>query len=126
MVDTLPAPEVLECYFDNEFDPHLPAMSLRWEPAGPSWGERLWYLPEGVCLVGPAPERFGLTIQRREVDRYAVRLLWDRTCLSWSALTRVQLMTSALTPLLSAMGTDLWYLLEQPVRGESGLPRKAA
>ena len=69
---------------------------------------------------------FGLTIQRRETDRYSVRLLWDRTCLSWNALTRVQLMTSALTPLLAAMGTDLWYLLDQPIDPRRGTPAPRA
>ena len=126
MVETLTAPEVIRCYFENGFDPHLPAMDLRWQPAGPSWNERIWYLPEGVCLIGPAPERFGITIQRKAADAYAVRLLWDRTCLSWGQLTRAQLLTSALTPLLGAMGTDLWYLLDQPIRGETTLPNKAA
>ena len=33
------------------------------------------------------------------------------------SLTRVQLLTSALAPLLGALGTDLWYLLDQPVVG---------
>jgi hypothetical protein len=115
MVQALPTPEVVRCYFDHAFDPHLPAMHLSWGQTGRP--ERLWELPEGVCLVGPAPQHFGVSIQRQGQDAYAVRLLWDRTCLNWLSLTRVQLLTSALAPLLGALGTDLWHLLDQPVAG---------
>ncbi len=115
MLRTLPPPQVVRCYFDDGFTPRLPAMCLRWdrELLG---GERLWELPEGVTLAGPPPERFGVSIRRRGEDSYSVRLLWDRTCLTWDDLPRVQLLTSALAPLLGALGTDLWYLLDQPVR----------
>ncbi len=123
MVKALPEPQVLRCYFDDGFEPHLPAMRLRWPTTGPV--ERLWELPDGVCLVGPAPERFGVSIQRRDRDIYAVRLLWNQTCFTWSTLTRVQLLTSSLSPLLGVMGTDLWCLLDQPVSSETGLPRAA-
>ncbi|HKI38772.1 MAG TPA: hypothetical protein VKA46_43385 [Gemmataceae bacterium] len=115
MVRTLPAPEVLRCYFDDGFVPRLPAMCLRWDTEAMG-GERRWELPEGVTLVGPPPERFGVSIRRRGDDSYNVRLLWDRTCLTWEDLPRAQLLDSALAPLLGAMGTDLWYLLDQPVR----------
>jgi hypothetical protein len=126
MAALLPSPEVLRCYFDDEFDPPLPAMCLRWQPEDAGQSERLWELPEGVCMTGRPPQRFGVSIQRRETDSYAVRLLWDRNCLIWPSVERAQLLTSALAPLLAAMGTDLWYLLDQPIRTETGLPRKAA
>jgi hypothetical protein len=125
-MDPLPAPQVVQCYFDDGFQPRLPAMYLRWDPEVMKPAERLWYLPEGVCMVGPAPERFGISVQRRDTDRYAVRVLWDRTCLNWRALTRAQVLTSALAPLLSAMGTELLYLLDQPLRGWAEMPRQAA
>jgi len=118
MVKTLPPPHVLRCYFDDAFTPRLPAMCLRWD-ADLVGGERLWELPEGVTLVGPPPERFGVSINRRGLDSYNVRLLWDRTSLTWDALPRFEVLTSALAPLLAALGTDLWYLLEQPVRPAS-------
>ena len=123
MVQALPTPEVVRCYFDEAFDPHLPAMHLRWGQTGRP--ERLWELPEGVCLVGPAPQRFGVSIRRQSSDAYAVRLLWDGTCLNWLSLTRVQLLTSSLAPLLGALGTDLWYLLDQPVTGPGQPPTPA-
>ena len=126
MVDGLPMPDVLRCYFDDEFEPPLPAMALRWQSNGTDATERLWCLPEGVCVVGLAPQRFGLTIQRRQLDTYYVRLLWDSSCLQWPALTRAQIMTSVLNPLLAAMGTDLWYLLDQPVGMPPPAPRQAA
>jgi hypothetical protein len=125
MVQALPAPEVLRCYFDEAFEPHLPAMCLRWGESQARSGQ-FWHLPEGVILTGPAPRRFGVSIQRLADDSYAVRLLWDRTCLIWLALTRRQLADSALEPLLAALGTDLWYLLDQPIDNDpTTFPRAA-
>jgi hypothetical protein len=126
MVAALPSPEVLRCYFDEQFEPPLPAMCLRWDREGLGQTERLWDLPEGVCMTGTPPQRFGVSIQRQDTDSYAVRVLWDRTCLIWPGLERAELLSSALAPLLAAMGTDLWYLLDQPVRTETSLPRRAA
>jgi hypothetical protein len=122
MLQTLPAPQVLRCYFDDTFTPPLPVMCLRWEEDA----DRLWELPEDVSVAGPAPRRFGVTIERRSADTYSVRLLWDRTSFGWPALTRSQLLASTLVPLLGAVGTDLWYLLDQPVSIERALPGKAA
>jgi hypothetical protein len=126
MLDTLPAPEVVRCYFDDGFDPPLPAMVLRWDEGTPAAGEQVWELPEEVRVAGPAPRRFGVTLRRRGADTYAVRLIWDGTCLSWRALTRAQVLRSALAPLLEALGTDLWYLLDQPVQDEPAPPASAA
>jgi hypothetical protein len=122
----VPAPEVLRSYVDEDVEPHFQVLCLRWDLDAPGLAEHLWHLPEGVCLVGPAPERFGLRIHRNAADRYAVRVVWNRSCLSWTSLTRLQLLTSALAPLLSALGTDLWTLLDQPVSAETSLPEKAA
>jgi hypothetical protein len=60
------------------------------------------------------------------MDGYSVRLLWDRTCLHWPTVTRRELMTSSLAPLLEAMSTDLWYLLDQPIDAETDVPLEAA
>lgn len=113
MATTLPAPQVLGCYFDDGFTPHLPAMRLRWDGDAPT--DQTWDLPGGLSIVGPPPRRFGLSIHRHGPDTYRVRLLWDQTGLSWTAVPRGELLTSSLAPLLAAMGTDLWYLLDQPV-----------
>jgi hypothetical protein len=115
MLGTLPSPEVVRCYFDDSFAPRLPAMCLRWD-AELRGGDRQWELPEGVTIVGPPPERFGISIRRCGEDSFSVRLLWDHTCLTWQDLPRAALLTSALETLLGALGTDLWYLLDQPVR----------
>jgi hypothetical protein len=122
MLQALPAPQVLRCYFDDTFTPPLPVMCLRWamNVEGP------WELPEDVRIAGPGPQQFGITIERHGSDTYAVRLLWDRTSFGWQALTRSQLLGSALAMLLDALGTDLWYLLDQPVRPEHSLPARAA
>ena len=124
MVESLSPPQVVRCYFDDAFDSLVPAMCLRWEESEAR--ERIWELPAGLRLIGPAPERFGVRIRRHGKDGYAVRLLWDRTCLQWPTATRRELMASSLAPLLESMGTDLWYLLEQPIDVESGSPLEAA
>jgi hypothetical protein len=125
MPSTLPPPEVVRCYFDDGFAPRLPAMSLRWD-AEAQREERRWELPEGVTLLGPPPQRFGISIRRRGQDAYYVRLLWDRTCFTWDDVPRTGLLNSALEPLLAAMGTDLWYILDQPVRTGTIEPQWAA
>ena len=115
MVKTLCKPEVLACYFDDGFDPHLAAMTLRWGPDAPEPAGECWQLPEGVRLSGPIPERFGIRVRRRAADAYAVCLLWNRTCLSWASLTREQLLDSDLPPILDALETDLDQILNQAV-----------
>lgn len=124
MVQTLPAPQVVSCDLDERFHSRQPTLRLRWDPTTMGLCERLWELPEGVCMVGPAPERFGVCVQRLQADKYSVRLVWNHTCLNWAALKRAQLQTSSLAPLLQAMGYDLYGLLDQPVHAESTLPRK--
>ena len=124
MTQTLSAPEVLRCYFDTTFEPHLPAMCLRWDDDAQM--ERIWELPEGVQFNGPPPRHFGIRIQRQSADSYSVRLLWDRTFLTWLDLTRQQLLASDLDPLLAALGTDLWYLLDQPIGSAPTHPDRAA
>ena len=124
MTETLPAPRVVRCYFDPSFEPHLPAMCLRWDDDAQM--ERIWELPEGVQFNGPPPRHFGIRIQRQSADSYSVRLLWDRTFLTWLDLTRQQLLASDLDPLLAALGTDLWYLLDQPAPHHDHIPPRAA
>ena len=51
MARTLPTAEVVRKYIDESFDAHAPILVLRWQDtSGP--GERLWELPEGMCVVG--------------------------------------------------------------------------
>jgi hypothetical protein len=126
MTQTLSAPEVLRCYFDTTFEPHLPAMCLRWDAEDSEAGDWIWELPEGVRLNSPPPRQFGIRIQRQAEDGYAVRLLWDRTCLTWLNLTRSQLLGSDLASLLATLGTDLWYLLDQPLPASNPSPPRAA
>src|SRR5271165_160905 len=103
-MDLRTKPEVVRCYFENIDEPHIPAMALRWDPDAPDVGERLWHLPDGVCLKGPAPQHFGVTIHRTGSNAYRVRVVWNQRCLSWNQLTRLQIMTSALAPLLRCLG----------------------
>ncbi len=117
----LPKPEVVRCFFEKSFEPRLPAMELCWDPDAPGVAERTWYLPGSVSLKGPAPQRFGITIARYESDAYRVRVLWNRLSLNWDNLTRVQIMSSSIALVLNALGTDLWYLLNQPILDESPL-----
>jgi hypothetical protein len=115
----LPKPDIVRCFFERSFEPPLSAMELRWDADAPGVAEHTWYLPDGVVLKGPAPRRFGVTIHRQSKNSYHVRVLWNRLSLSWDDLTRLQIMTSSLAVVLSALGTDLWYLLEQPVDEQS-------
>jgi hypothetical protein len=122
----LPKPEVVRCFFEQSFDTPLAAMELRWDPDGHGVAERAWHLPDSVMLKGPAPERFGIMIHRHGADSYQVRVAWNRLCLSWDGLSRVQIMTSSLAIVLAALGTDLWYLLSQPVEEEEPTIKKVA
>jgi hypothetical protein len=121
MSATLPPVEVVRQYTDDEFDAHTPVRVLRWQAAP----ERIWELPGGLCVVGAAPTRLGLRVRRLSADAYAVRLLWDGSVLSWAGLSRVSLLTSCLAPLLSALGVDLWSLLEQPLNAPRRRPQAA-
>jgi hypothetical protein len=121
----LPRPEVLRCFFEERAQPPLAAMALRWDPDAPGVADRFWHLPDGVCMQGPAPARFGITIARRGDDAYHVRALWNDLCLSWENLTRVQVMASSLSAVLAALGTDVWHLLNQPV-ADVGRPSRVA
>jgi hypothetical protein len=111
----LPPPLVVRCGCDPAFDACPAVMELRWDSGSPASARRTWSLPGGISLCSSPPERFGITVQRREADSYYVDLLWNHTFLCWASLTRSQLAGSALLPLLQAMGTDLWELLDQPV-----------
>jgi len=61
-MDFVTRPEVVRCYFDTTVQPHIAAMKLRWDPDAPGVGDRVWHLPDGVSVKGPAPEHFGVTI----------------------------------------------------------------
>jgi hypothetical protein len=111
----LPKPEIDRCFFERSLEQPLPAMNLSWDPDAPGVAERFWYMPGGMLLKGPAPRRFGITIHRQGKDSYRVRVLWNGLCLCWDELTRLQIMASSLAIVLDALGTDLWYLLNQPI-----------
>jgi hypothetical protein len=116
MAQALPRAEVVRRFIDESFDPHAPVWVLRW-PAGRGTAERLWELPRGLALVGGPPAQLGVVIHRDGPDRYAVRLCWEQTQLSWPAVSRLELLGSCLAPVLKAVGLDLWSLLQQPVAG---------
>lgn len=117
----LPSPEVESCYFDRSFAPALPAMRLRW--AAPQLLE--WRLPGGLRLRGPLPRVFGLRIQRRAADCYAAWLRWDEICFHWLELTGAELRQCSLRQLLAALGSDLGWMMDQPVDGASPTPLHA-
>jgi hypothetical protein len=123
MARSLPTAEIVRKYVDDHFDANVPVLVLRW-PADEAQAERLWELPEGVCLAGSAPKRFGYLFRRTPDDLYQVRLAWNRTVLSWSAVSRMELLASSLGSLLAAVGVDLWSVLEQPL--PTGRPRPRA
>ena len=125
-MEFLPKPEILESCWSESKAPPLTAMRLRWDPNMLGAAERVWRLPEGIVLTGAAPERFGVTIIRADLDAYAVRLLWNDIRFDWTALTRTQVLTTSLAPILRALGQDLWALLNQPIHAVISHPRQAA
>lgn len=110
----LPVPEVVRCYFDDSLDIHLPAMSLRW-PISSEDSMHTWSFPEGVLIRTGLPTHFGINIQRLARDTYTVQMLWNRLHLFWPSLARNELVQGDLGAILAAIGTDLWYLLDQPI-----------
>ena len=112
-MEFLPRPEVTHRYLDTSVTPPLDVMELRWHPDAPGNAERAWHLPQGVCIHGAAPERFGLAVQRRGDDAYKMQLVWNDLALTWNPITRVQIMTSSLALIVRALGTDLWHLVQQ-------------
>ena len=124
MARSLPAAEIVRKFIDEAFDPHSPVMALRW-PEAEGRAERLWELPEGLCVAGSAPARFGYSVRRHAADSYTVRVAWDRTVMSWTNLPRVEILGSCLGSLLAALGIDLWSVLEQPVPGARSRHRAA-
>jgi hypothetical protein len=108
-------PYVRGCEFEEIFQPRVAAMRLDWRDAPAAVERRSWNLPEGITLGGPTPHRFGIHVHRYGADSYAVHLVWNQTHLAWRALTRRHLEDSCLAALLAALGTDLGFLLDQPV-----------
>ena len=88
---------------------------LRWDADAPGFVDRVWHLPDNVVLKGAAPLRFGITVERHGPNSFRVRVLWNHLSLIWERLSRTQIMASSLATILDAVGTELWYLLEQPV-----------
>ena len=125
-MEALPKPVVLGSFIEDKYQPPVPGLRLRWDSHAFGAAERCWHLPQHLTLTGPAPERFGVTITRLEDDAYAVRLLWNEMCFVWNGLSRVQLLTSALTALLRAFDQDLWRLLNQPLNAVAAHPPLAA
>lgn len=115
----LSRPEVVRCFFEPSTEAPLPAMELCWDPDTPGIAERTWHLPNSIVLKGPAPQRFGIAIHRHEANAYRVRVLWNDMVFTWDDLTRTQVMASSLTQLLQVLGTDLWYLLNQPIEEDA-------
>src|SRR6266404_6334165 len=81
IMDFITKPEVVRSYFDTTVQPQIAAMDLRWDPDAPGVADRTWHLPDGVSVKGPAPEQFGVTIQRRGPNAYQVRVLWNQLSL---------------------------------------------
>ncbi len=115
---TLPAADVVSCYFDDGVAPRLAAMRLRW-PDDAGTNARLWRLPENVRLISTLPESFGVRIHRTASDAYEVCLLWNRITLHWAGIPRSQLLNSSLGTVLTSIGTDLDNLLNQPILSDA-------
>jgi hypothetical protein len=116
----LPAPDVVSCRFDGGFAPALAVLCLEW----PTLAVRPWRLPGGWAATAPPPTRFGVRVLRARPDDYSVCVVWDEFALRIASTTARELRDSSLSGLLAALGSDLEYILAQPVEeGES--PRLA-
>ena len=114
MSRSLPAAQVVRKVIDEAFDIHSPVLVLEWDEGGANV-ERLWELPDGFSIMGGAPRRFGHLVRRNGSDAYRVQILWDHTQLVWREVSRLDLLASCLSPLLTSVGLELWSLLEQPI-----------
>ncbi|MFM7149425.1 MAG: hypothetical protein ACKO23_06245 [Gemmataceae bacterium] len=114
MRTALPHVEIVRRVTDPSFDAHVAVLQLCWADHGPMT-ERLWDLPGGITLHGPPPARFAVHVRRLSQQTYAVRLLWEHASLGWAETTRSELLSSCLAQLMTAMGMDLWGMLEQHV-----------
>lgn len=91
----------------------MPALRLRWPAeASPS---RLWTLPAGTSRIGPPPSQFGIVIRRLASDSYLVRLIWEDSYLDWRHLRRAEIRQTCIGAILTAIGTRLEDMLEQPI-----------
>src|SRR6516165_6422927 len=106
----LPEPDVVSCFFDDQFHPHLPAMCLDWSDETLRCRIQSWRLPEDLSLTSAVPNRFGVDLRRYGPDEYAVRLLWNESRFQWDSLSRMQLLETSLPKILAAMGTDFQYM----------------
>ena len=121
---TLPAPQIVACEdvslgLDEFFLPEMGAFRLHWDDAVAAEKSRTWTLPLRHVVEGPAPTRFGIRVTRHDEDRYSVHVVWNRSGIAWTDLTRREIQDSDLGNLLAAMGTNLEDLLNQPVLVEA-------
>jgi hypothetical protein len=118
---SLPEPEVLGCAFDDRSHSGHPVLRLDWGVGAALERRRSWHLPQGLSLSGPPPTCFAFSILRHGPDAYDVQILWDQVSVVWTAVSRREIEGSSLRMLMVAVGTDLNYLLNQPI-----LPAPAA
>src|SRR5262249_13942479 len=119
MVKELERPSIVGQHFRNS----MYTMALDWKD---EYATRKWRLPDGVCLLGPAPRRLGFRIRPKNSETYAIRLLWNETYLTWPGLRREELLDTDFELLFAAVGIDLWYLLDHADSQDSSEPIQAA
>jgi hypothetical protein len=110
----LPEPDLVSCLIIEQVQPHMMAMRLHW-PDDLATRPQIWDLPAGKQQFGPAPECFGIVLHRVAFDGFELRLWWDGSYHSWPHLSRQAVIDSCLSRLLSALGSDLSFMLDQPV-----------
>jgi hypothetical protein len=120
-VTVLSTPEIVACNvvslcLGDLFVSELGVLELDWSETCGIDSQRMWSLPLDQTVVGRPPQRFGIRVVRVEPDRYSVHLLWNRSGMAWTDLTRAEIKDTDLGEILEAVGTSIDSLLTQPVR----------
>jgi hypothetical protein len=121
----LPEPDLVSCLVVDEVQPHMLAMRLLW-PDDITTQPQIWELPLGLQHFGPAPECFGIVLHRTAFDSYELRLWWDGSYHTWPHLPRRTVEDSCLGRLLASLGSDLSFMLDQPVLADPTLVKDKA
>ena len=86
---SLPAPEVVQCFMDTSFEPHVPAMCLRWDASVPGEADGAGIYRKTCVWWRTSPNASAFT-SFAATPTLTRCVLWNQTCLNWSHLSRMR------------------------------------